>query len=546
MKRRSRFWRPEMSPWSMIIWVSIAIAAGYNSAFWQSVWNFSGGDSFFRWQITIGMALFLLSLLVIFFSLFSFRLSLKPLLIWVLLASALSDFFMRRYGIRIDESIVRNLLQADHLDVVETVSWDLVRHTLLLGVLPAALVLWVRIRWQPWLSQWPQRLMVLGSAVLLICMLAVTQHRELVGFISDHKFLRYQVNPPNHIDALLKYLSHRYKELREDRPFVIRDPNPIRVLHPRPVQVVLVIGESARGDRFALNGYARPTTPRLSARGDVLSFHPTTACGTSTFVAVPCLLSPDARAQFNRRQALHSDNLVSLLQRAGVTPFWVENDGGCGPNCQRMPSEQVIEIDEASHPQFCRGVDCDDRALLSALKPLLASRDDRLIVLHQRGSHGPAYHLRTPKPWATFQPVCREDRPSLCDRAGLDNAYDNTIVLTDWLLAESIAQLAAQPGIDTALVYIGDHGESLGEDGVYLHAYPYLLAPKEQLEVPFLLWLSPGMQQRLNVSLRCLGQQAGPFSHDQLFHTLISLFSVQSPLLQPSLSLLSACQSAGR
>lgn len=538
-----RLGRPWVSPWLLIALVSVLLSAGYNSAFWQSIWQNAPGDAMQRWQLLVGMATFLLSLLLIFFSIFSFRLTLKPILIWVLLASALSDFFMRRYGIRIDENIVRNLFEADQIDAAETLTADLIWHFLLLGIVPSALVLWVRIRWQPWLAAWPHRLMTLGSAVLILCLLAMVQHREIIGFISDHKYLRYQVNPSSHIDALAKYLSHSYKEFKQaHQEFMVRDPAPTRSAGPRPVQVVLVIGESARADRLALNGYSRNTTPRLSARSDVVSWHPTIACGTSTFEAVPCLLSPDSRRTFKRRNAAHSDNLLSILQRAGINAFWIENDGGCGPNCQTLPKGHLINASEATFPSFCQGRDCDDRVLLAGLKPLLASQDDRLIVLHQRGSHGPAYHLRTPPAWQVFKPICTAERPSNCSKEGLNNAYDNTIVLTDWLIADIIEQLQAKQDVDTAMVFIGDHGESLGEDGVYLHAYPYLLAPKEQLEVPFLAWLSPGLQQRLAVSHQCLQQQTGDFSHDNVFHTLMSLFAINSVLHQPELSLISACQ----
>jgi lipid A ethanolaminephosphotransferase len=150
---------------------------------------------------------------------------------------------------------------------------------------------------------------------------------------------------------------------------------------------------------------------------------------------------------------------------------------------------------------------------------------DILIVLHQMGSHGPAYHKRYPPAFRTFAPTCESSQLDACTEAEIGNTYDNTIRYTDHFLAEVIELLRANDArFETAMVYLSDHGESLGEAGLYLHGLPYLIAPDTQTHVPLILWF--GSNNR-DVDVDAVRQLRDlPLSHDNLFHTLLGLFEV--------------------
>lgn len=183
---------------------------------------------------------------------------------------------------------------------------------------------------------------------------------------------------------------------------------------------------------------------------------------------------------------------------------------------------------------------------LAALEPDRRARGV-VLVLHQMGSHGPAYARRTPPDFQPFGLACRSQMLSDCSADGLRDAYDNTIAYTDRFLGRTLDWLAArQPGFDTGLLYVSDHGESLGENGLYLHGMPYALAPRQQTHVPMVMWLSAGLQRRLGASPSCLRARAMQvLSHDHVFHSVLGLLDVETTAHDPALDLLSDCRGRG-
>jgi lipid A ethanolaminephosphotransferase len=160
------------------------------------------------------------------------------------------------------------------------------------------------------------------------------------------------------------------------------------------------------------------------------------------------------------------------------------------------------------------------------------------------GSHGPAYFKRTPAAFKKFTPECADTSLSRCDRQQIVNAYDNTIVFTDHFLSQVIAWLKHQEKTSTpAMLYMSDHGESLGEKNIYLHGMPYNVAPPEQTQVPLITWLSPGFEQLSRVSTRCLqSQRDKPLSHDHLFHSVLGLMAVKTTAYQRELDFFAPCE----
>jgi lipid A ethanolaminephosphotransferase len=306
--------------------------------------------------------------------------------------------------------------------------------------------------------------------------------------------------------------------------------------------VVLVMGETARADRFSLNGYERDTN-RYTRAYDVVNFPRVTACGTSTAESVPCIFSGLGRASFSHDAAMGRESIVRAMQRLGVATFWRDNSTGCKEVCDEAHFEQRAGW---ADPELCDATGCFDELLLKGFDSLLDDRSrDHLIVLHQRGSHGPAYNTDVPQ-WAKeYLPECNLPNLRNCEREAINNSYDNTILYTDYFLSRVIDELDKRSGdFDVAMLYVSDHGESLGENGLYLHGFPYAMAPREQTQVPMLMWASSAFYAaRAHVDPQCLRRSAQrSTSHDAIFHTLLPIFRLESPLYDGDLDLLAACR----
>jgi lipid A ethanolaminephosphotransferase len=326
-----------------------------------------------------------------------------------------------------------------------------------------------------------------------------------------------------------------------------------RLQRARPPLLVLVIGETARAQNFGLNGYARNTTPALArwqAQGDLLNFGQVSSCGTNTLVSLPCIFSPLTRAQGGNKPPEH-ENLLDVLQRAGLAVLWIDNQAGCKGVCDRVP--HVYARDQPV-PGLCRGGECLDAAMLDGLDQRIAALDPErrargvVVVVHQMGSHGPAYSHRAPDDRKPFQPECTSVTLSDCPHEQLVNAYDNSIAYTDHFLDQTLQWLKARAergSEDTGLIYVSDHGESLGENGLYLHGVPYALAPEQQTHVPMVGWFSPGLRQRNGLSMNCLREHASdPISHDHFFHSVLGLMDIQTHAHQLALDALTPCSAA--
>ncbi len=223
--------------------------------------------------------------------------------------------------------------------------------------------------------------------------------------------------------------------------------------------------------------------------------------------------------------------------------LWNENDGGCKGACDRVPHQDVTQLNLAD---LCKAGECHDDILFHGLAQYIDTlQGDGLIVLHTIGSHGPTYYERYPPQFKKFTPTCDTNEIQTCSQQQLKNTYDNTVLYVDYVVDKAIKLLQAQQDkFTTSLVYLSDHGESLGENGVYLHGLPYAIAPESQKHVPMLIWLSPDFQQRYRVSETCLQKRAASesFSQDNLFSTMLGITGVQTHVYQPADDILAACR----
>jgi lipid A ethanolaminephosphotransferase len=299
---------------------------------------------------------------------------------------------------------------------------------------------------------------------------------------------------------------------------------------------VMVVGETARAEQFSLNGYKRETNPELMKMAELYNFSDVEACGTDTAESLPCMFSHLDRNSYSRNEAFKHENILDILQRTGVNVFWLDNNSGSKGVADRIPT---ISLSHEKNAALCSAEECFDEIILERLDRLLAqNQGDMLLVLHQKGSHGPSYYKRSPAGFKRYQPECTQDNVQDCEQQSIINAYDNTIVYTDHFLARLIRRLT-QENYPTAMLYASDHGESLGENNIYLHGLPFSIAPGQQTHIPMIFWGSAPFMRDKGVDTVALKNRLNDhYSHDNLFHTLLGVFEVRTEIYKPGLDIL--------
>ncbi|MGB1309730.1 MAG: phosphoethanolamine transferase [Leucothrix sp.] len=545
-----------MKYWHITLIVSVFLTAFTNNTFWAGVTqrlNNTTADGTLALSSSWADAVFLISLFFVLIlvtntllGLVSFRLLLKPALIILLVISAASAYFMDEYATMIDKDMIINVVSTDLRESQEFFSLTLMIKLLLLGIFPAYLLYRVPIIYPENLfdSVWQRSLMVvLSLSVLLLVILS--QYQTFSSFGRNNRDLRHFINPENYLFSL-KSLA---LEALDNGVIVAKpigtDATLKRSIETRnkPSLVVLVVGETARAANFSLNGYKKLTNPELLQQS-LVSFSNTYSCGTATATSLPCMFSHLTRQQYSTKAVRSHQRLPDVIQQAGVDVLWRENNTGCKGNCDRITTHQLAD---AEHPTLCNSNGCYDEILLEGLDQYInESSGDQLIILHQKGNHGPAYYLRYPLEFERFKPACKNQQLSKCSQAEIVNAYDNALLYTDYLLAKTIQYLKTKSdSYHTAMIYVSDHGESLGESNLYLHGMPYLLAPDVQKHIPFIVWLSQNYQQSYQINQDCLQRnKAIPLSHDHLFSSVLGLLEIQTKIYNQDLDLFARCKEA--
>jgi len=476
---------------------------------------------------------FLLAALTVFLlALLGSRYMTKPLVILVLLVSALTAYFMDSYHVVIDTHMIRNALQTNINESLDLLNLKLVGYFLFLGVLPSYLVYRTPIVYRGIKRELLAKILTLLLSALLMAGLMFLFSKHYTSFIREHKPLRYTANPSYWIYSGIKYLKKNYFT-----PAIILQPvgRDAKIMkHSKPKLVIMVVGEATRADHWGLNGYSRKTTPRLRALG-VANFPALSACGTATARSVPCMFSRFGRTDFDYRKGIGYENVLDILKHTGkVSLLWRDNNSDSKGVALRIPYE---DYKTAAYNSICEeNGECRDEGMLIGLDKYIADQNgnDILIVLHQMGNHGPAYYKRYPKAYAQFTPACLTNQLEECTQQEIINAYDNAILHTDAFLSDTVALLHKYTGqYDTGMIYMADHGESLGENGVYLHGMPYFMAPEAQKHVAAVMWF--GDPSRL-AAVR--GRAKASYSHDNLFHTLLGLFAVETKEYIPNMDIL--------
>ncbi|MGK9172361.1 phosphoethanolamine transferase EptA [Yokenella regensburgei] len=536
--------RPALSRLQLIIFFALYISLLLNIAFYHQAFTLLPVNSLHNTLVFLSMPVVAFSVINIVLSLASFlRLERMVISLFIILSAA-AQYFILSFGVIIDRSMITNILDTTPAESFALLSLRMVMVLFFSAFVPVAIAWWVKSK--PARSFWrgiTVRTLNIVLSALLIILVALVFYKDYASLFRNNKELVKSLNPSNSIAASLSWYTHnRMANLPLVRIGEDARQNPAMQHGPRKNLTILVLGETSRADDFSLGGYTRETNPLLK-QDNVVYFPDTTSCGTATAISVPCMFSGMPRASYNEQLAHHQEGLLDIIQRAGLQVLWNENDGGCKGACDRVPHQDMTAL---KLPGQCIEGECLDEVLFHQLEEYINNlQQDGVIVIHTIGSHGPTYYNRYPASFRKFTPTCDTNQIQTCSREQLVNTYDNTILYVDYIVDKVIKLLQSkQDRFTTSLVYLSDHGESLGENGVYLHGLPYSIAPASQKHVPFLIWLSDDYQHRYGVSSTCLQKEAQQkkVSQDNLFSTMLGLTGVETKEYRAQDDILTACR----
>ena len=526
------------SQYKLILIVAILLTAFYNISFFKNVitvYEFSGLNIVYI--ISLGIVLFLL--IVFLFTVFSSKYTTKPILIVVLMISSFTAYFMDTYHVVIDSEMIRNSLQTNLFESMDLFSFQLVVYVLLLGVLPSFLIYKTKLEYTTFKKELLSKIAVIFVSLSFVVITILAFSKFYTSFFREHKPLRYHVNPIYWVYSIGNYVSKTLnagpiivKEIGTDAKIIETNDEV-----DKKELMILVVGEAARADRLSLNGYEKQTNPLLE-KEDIVNFSNLYSCGTSTAHSVPCMFSIFNRDNYSYKKGITTQNVVDVLTHTkDIKVLWRDNNSSSKGVANRVDYEDF----RTSKTNTICDDECRDEGMLVGLDDYIKKNKNKdiLIVLHQMGNHGPAYYKRYPKAYEKFTPVCKTNQLEQCTQEEVSNAYDNAILYSDYFLSKTINFLKSySKDYETGMIYMSDHGESLGENGLYLHGMPYFMAPDEQKRVASFMWLGQG-DIREDIDIDKLKSYANKqFSQDNLFHTLLSFFEVETKVYNKELDIL--------
>ena len=540
----------------LIILASVWLATLGNWALWQELARLPEMNDLRALWFAGAFALLIMALTAMLMSIVCWRWTLKPVISIFLISAAVGGYFMLSYGVVIDSTMMVNVMQTDLRESRDLTSWKMLLAVLGFAVLPMVWLWRVQVKRVSVLRHIAHNILLFVAGCALSVLAVLPIYQDFASTMRNNIQLRFLINPLNSFyavgDVLLKPLQSNANttivplgtDAKLGKSYDYQPQSPI---------LILVVGETARSGNFGINGYNRDTTPAMNQlqknsdkRGELTSFQNVWSCGTSTATSLPCMFSHLGKSAFEDNPQNY-ENLIDVLKRAGLAVIWLENQSGCKGVCDRILS---VSTGRQNDPKFCNTGECLDEIMLQQLSERLAvlpiDRIDKgvVVVMHQMGSHGPAYYKRSPEAFKKFQPECTTNILQDCTRAQVTNAYDNTLLYTDHFLNSVVTYLKnIHPNAQSAMLYVADHGESLGENNIYLHGLPYAIAPDVQKRVPWISWLSNDFLQRFGISAACLNQEKNKrLSHDNYFHSVLGLLDIRTSVYNPELDIYAACK----
>jgi lipid A ethanolaminephosphotransferase len=519
------------------------------AAYFALVLNQPVVDKIFSLSATVPNAWFpytapllLLCAFMIIFSFLAVPYLIKPIMIILTLTSAGALYAAKHYHVLFDEGMIENVFKTNTAEASFYLSASSVTFLIIYGLIPSFVIAGARFNYRAsWGKEIASRIGVVILGVVGIGLIALTSYKDYASVGRNNDYLNRMIIP-SHVYNTYKYVSKNYFVTPLEYIELGHDAKLMAASNGKPTLMIFVLGETARGMNFHQNGYQRETNPYTKDLG-LISFQDVSSCGTYTALSVPCMFSNMTRQKYNKARANAQDNVLDIIAKTGVKTLWIDNDGGDKGVAKRT---KLINIDGAKQNENCDGSTCYDVEMFADAQHFIdQDNDSKFIVLHSIGSHGPTYWQRYPDGNVSFKPACNRSDIENCSDEEIINVYDNTLVYTDLILAKLIEKLEGYAAdYNVAMLYVSDHGESLGENGVYLHGTPYAIAPQEQTIVPWLMWLPSQYAEQKQIDLNCIEQKAHnqSISHDNLFHTLLGLYGIDSTEKDQSLDLTASCK----
>ena len=486
--------------------VSIGTLLLYNIPFFRYVADNSnesvGGRIFLLTSLVVIMLA--LNFMMTYLLMFLMRIVGRILLAIFSIINATAVYFIITYSVMIDATTIENVFNTRYSEASGFFSWGLWLFILAFGVVPA---LWCLL--QPVVFGKAKKLAVYCGSSLVIALVVSLANFNQTLFISQHDTeLGGLLQPWSYLVNTCRIASFSIDEQAEE----IKLPD-AKIADNDKAVVVLVIGESARKANFQLYGYKRDTNPLLSKLQD-LKVYEATSCATYTTAGSKAILEPK-----------DSGDLYELLPnyafRTGVDVAWRTSNWGEPP----IHIDEYLTDDELGDQYPDVDKDYDGILFAGIRQRIESSKSNKvLIILHTSTSHGPKYADKYPKDFEVYKPVARNVEEGEKNVGLLVNAYDNTIRYTDFLLDNLISTLRAMTDWKSAMIFISDHGESLGENKMFMHGLPMKLAPKEQYEIPFLVWTSDNFR-----NYKTKDELPAVLEQHYIFHSVLNLLSIDSP-----------------
>lgn len=541
-----------ISQTSLMLITSIVFMLFYNFSFYNAlikVFPLTPQNIFNL--VTLAIATILMMFTV--FQIISNRFTNKIIFGIIFVVSSFAAYFMDTYSIVIDVDMIRSMIQTDISESMDLFSLKLVFYVGVLGILPAYIFSKVNVNYKSCKLELLSKLKTITLSLAIIAIIVVSLSKFYTSFLREHKSLRYYENPLEWINSIGKYVKELTALERKDASPLGTDALIRQEPDNRKRIVVMVVGEALRADHFGLNGYKPNTTPLLSKRNDIINFPNFYSCGTSTAYSVPCMFSVLDRKHYDHNKALEIENVIDVLshtKKIGI--LWIDNNSSpkgvmdrigyktCSSDNLIKPEknkkqevmsvfDRIDQFSKESQKEEPLSDEYKDTCLLEKAKNFINKNPakDLLLILHMKGSHGPQYFKRYSKKFENFTPTCKTNQLAECSQKEIANAYDNTVLYSDFVLSQTIQFLQTQnPNYDTALIYMADHGESLGEQNIYLHGIPYKIAPDAQKHTATFMWFSNTFTDFDIEKIKDNSHKY--YSHDNLFSTLLGIFNVQT------------------
>ena len=480
--------------------------------------GFLENNSFlFSISLSIVFSVFFISVFATIFCILFVPFLLKPIAIILILASSISAYFMQTYGVIIDKDMLLNVLHTDTKEAFSYISTGLVFWIILTTILPCVYVAFIKINYDSFKNALKSRAKIIFFSIVAIAIIFSLTSKIFIPFFREHSNLRTALLPYYPV-----YSAAKLVKILTQKPlpftYVADDAT---LTNDKKKILVLIVGETQRSKNYSLNGYAKNDTNKFTKQKDVVSFTNFYSCGTATETSVPCLFSDLKRENFSNREAKARENLVDIINKLGIkTYFFGNNSGGCKGVCDNL---------DQNHTSEHRAEGFDEVIFDEAKKVIKDANSTTFIVLHLQGSHGPIYYKGYPSKFKEFTPTCDTAELNKCTPDEIANTYDNTILYEDYLQSELINALEARKDkFEVAMFFFSDHGESLGENGIYLHGLPYSIAPDEQKHIPAIIFSSDS-----ELLKRLKARKDESLSHDFVFSSVLGYFGVKTKAYEP-------------